>query len=369
MSEANYDDILNSEQVDTMAATDRKCPDCGGTMDFDPTTGGLYCPYCDHREEIAATNDVGDMEAKELDFESAEFTGNCDWGAAKKTVTCKSCGATSVYDALEVSSECPYCGSNQVMEANDVKTLAPNGVVLFKITAKQASDKFKVWLSKKWFCPKAAKESAKADSFSGLYLPYWTFDSNTVTTYSAEYGIDRTEKKGDKEVTVTDWHKTSGTYKEFIDDELICGTNTHDEGILRQVEPYDTKDNKAYKPEYLAGFGAERYSIGLKNAWEKAKEFIKSHIESAITSDVMERYNADRVRNLKTNTAYSGITYKYLMLPVWLSAFSFNGKTYQFMVNGQSGKVGGKYPVSPWRVALAILIVIAIFAVLIYLSK
>ena len=84
-------------------------------MDFDPATGGLHCPYCDHMEEIPPSENVP-QKAEELDFASAELTGNCDWGVAQKTVTCKSCGATSVYDALEVASECPYCGSNQVME-------------------------------------------------------------------------------------------------------------------------------------------------------------------------------------------------------------------------------------------------------------
>lgn len=364
-----YDEVLEAEKVKTMAATDRKCPACGGVMDFDPSTGGLHCPFCDHTETIAVANETGAEKAEELDFESAEFTGNCDWGAEKKTVTCKACGAVSVYDALEVSSECPYCGSNQVMEASDVKTLAPNGVVPFKITVEDAAKRFVNWLGKKWFCPSAAKRSAKADAFTGIYLPYWTFDTNTSSTYTAEYGIDRKVKKGDKEETVTDWHKTNGSYSKFIDDELVCGTNAHETGILNMIEPYDTNDNKAYKPEYLAGFGAERYSIGLKDAWEKAKQFIKSKLNGAITSKIMQQYNADHVRNLQVNTNFADVTYKYLMLPVWISSFTFSGKIYQFMVNGQSGKVGGKYPVSPWRVLVAILIVVVVIGLIMYFSR
>lgn len=369
MAEATYDEMMNSEKAATMKETDRKCPQCGGVMDFDPTTGGLYCPYCDYREEIPVQNTAGDEKAEELDFEKAEFTENCDWGVSKKTVTCKSCGATSVYDALEVASECPYCGSNQVMEASDVKTLAPNGVVPFKITAKQAGERFIKWLGKKWFAPKAAKQSAQADSFTGIYLPYWTFDSDTFSRYTAEYGIDRTVGEGDNKKTVTDWHRTSGTFDQFIDDQLVCGTTNHDNNILSMVEPFDTADNKAYKPEYLAGFGAERYSIGLKDAWNKAKEFIKSKLEGLIRSKITSQYNADHVRNLIINTDYKNITYKYLLLPIWISSFTFNGKIYQFMVNGQSGKVGGKYPVSPWRVAIAILIAIVVLILIGYLMS
>lgn len=366
---ADYEDIMNAEKVDTMKATDRKCPQCGAIMDFDPETGGLHCAYCDYREEIEAENTQGEKVAEEQDFESAEFTGNCDWGVSQKTVTCKSCGAVAVYDALAVANECPYCGSNQVMEANDVQTLAPNGVVVFKITAKQAGERFTKWLSGKWFAPRAAKLSAKADKFKGIYLPYWTFDADTVTQYTAEYGIDRTEGHGDKQRTVTDWHHTSGTYSEFIDDQLVAGTGDQNVNMLRKVEPFDTKDNKSYKPEYLAGFLAERYSVGLKDAWEKAKEFIRSRLRSAIESKIMRDHNADHVRSYKGDTAFSNITYKYLMLPVWLSCFSYKDKTYQFIVNGQSGKVGGDYPISPWRVALAVLIGIAILAIIYYLSQ
>lgn len=368
MAVANYDEAMTAKKAKTMAETDRKCPQCGATMDYDPQTGGLYCPYCDYKEEIKVANNAGEEVAQELDFEKAEFTGNCDWGVAQKTVTCKSCGAVSVYDALEVASECPYCGSNQVMEASDVKTLAPNGVVPFVVTAKQAGEKFTTWLARKWFAPKEAKRSAKADAFKGVYLPYWTFDADTSSDYTGEYGKDRKVKQGDKETTVTDWHRTSGHYDYFVDDALVPGSGSKNLRIIQAAEPYDTSACKPYKPEYLAGFSAERYSVGLKDAFEKAKKFIKDKLHSLISSKIMEDHNADHVRNLVVNTSYSNITYKYVMLPVWMSCFTYNGKTYQFVVNGQSGKVGGDYPISPWRVAIAILIVIAIIALIYYFS-
>ncbi len=364
----DYDVLENAEKTSTLKETDRKCPACGGTMDYDPATGGLHCPYCDYKEEIAP--DAAKPEkAQELDFASAELTGNCDWGVAQKTVTCKSCGATSVYDALEVANECPYCGSNQVMEANDVSTLAPNGVVPFKITAQQAGENFTRWLKGKWFCPRAAKESAKADKFQGIYLPYWTFDADTDTTYTAQYGINRRVKQGDQEKTVTDWHNTSGRFQHFVNDELVLASNHHDTAILNMVSPFDTEDNKAYKPEYIAGYAAERYSIGLKDAWEKAKQFIKNKLHGLIESKIRQEHRADSVRNLAMQTSYANITYKYLMLPIYISSFTYNGKVYQFMVNGQSGKVGGRSPISALRVLLAILIVIAIIALICMLSN
>lgn len=368
--EASYEDIMSAQKTKTMEETDRKCPQCGGTMDFDPATGGLHCPFCDYQEEIEeSTSEAASESAQEQDFETAELTGNCDWGMAQKTVSCKSCGAQSVYDALEVASVCPYCGSNQVMEANDVVTLAPGGVVAFKITAKQAGDAFKLWIKKKWFCPKEAKESAKAESFQGVYLPYWTFDADTMTSYTAKYGIERTVKRGDKNETVTDWYPTSGTYSQFINDQLVSGTTNHEEGTMLAIEPFDTEDNRVYRPEYIAGFAAERYSIGLKDAWEKAKNFIRNRLQGLIESKIRDEENADSVKNLTMRTTYENITYKYLMLPIWISSFTYKGKVYQFMVNGQTGKVGGHSPVSALRVALAVLIVLAVIWLIMWLSN
>ena len=368
-TEANYEEAMNLKKAVTMQETDRKCPQCGGTMDFDPAFGLLHCPYCDYKEEVKVDN-TKPAKAEELDFETAEFTGNFDWGKESKTVTCKACGAVTVYDALEVANECPYCGSNQVMEAYDVNTMAPGGVVPFKITAKQAGEKFSAWLNRKLFCPNEAKRSAKAESFKGIYLPYWTFDADTHTRYQGEYGFQKKRRNGDKEEVYYEWHNGSGEFDTFIDDELVCACgNNHDHGILSMIEPFKTEDNVAYKPEYIAGFAAERYSIGIKDAWKMAMETIKEKLRNLAANRLQSEHRADSTRNVKTQVAFSNITYKYLLLPVWISSFTYNGKVYQFMVNGQSGKVGGRSPVSVWKVLIAVLIVVLIFAIIGWLSS
>ena len=347
--------------ADTLEQTDKKCPACGGTLDFDPKTGALLCSYCGAVVEIETDTP---LRAEELDFDEAEIVGSCDWGAEKRVVICKSCGAETIYDAATVSGECPYCGSNQVMEAGDTKTMAPGGVCPFKLTEEDAGGRFLGWLKKKLFCPSAAKKSAKAGKMRGVYLPYWTFDTDTDSSYTARYGRQRVVKRGKSTHVVTDWYHTSGTYHEFINDELVSGTERHDEAMLSGVAPFDTENNVAYKPEYVAGFASERYSVGLKAAWERAKRFIKDRLTGRITAKIKHDHHADLVSNLNVKTVYRNITYKYLMLPVWMSSFVYKGKVYHFMVNGQTGKVSGKAPISPLRVAIAIFIGIVIVGLL-----
>lgn len=136
------DDFNDMNIVDTKEETDKKCPQCGGVMDFDPASGRLKCPYCEYTEEIKVKRELP-VKAEELDFLSATKTANKDWGVATKTVLCKACGAESIYDAMQTAAVCPFCGSNQVMEANEQDTIAPGGVVPFSISDKEASELFK----------------------------------------------------------------------------------------------------------------------------------------------------------------------------------------------------------------------------------
>lgn len=345
----------------TKKETDKKCPRCGGVMEFDPKSSRLRCIYCDYEEKITE-NRVDAGTADELDFFGAEETGNCNWGMETKTVICKMCGGESVYDAMQIAGKCVYCGSNQVMEEKGKNTLAPGGVCVFKVDKKTAGENFKKWLGKRFFCPKAVKEAAEMDKFCGVYLPYWTFDTDTVTNYSARYGIDRRRKKSDgSSETITDWYTTSGTYKQFIDDELVSASIQYDKMLMSKIEPFYTKENVAYKPEYISGFAAERYVVGLKEGWGRAKSSIYGKLRNSVRQHIRNEKRADRVDNLVTNTTYNHITYKYLLLPIWISSFRYGEKTYQFMVNGQTGKVAGKTPIDKVKVTILICIAVLLF--------
>ncbi len=320
------DDFENTRFAETEEETDKKCPRCGGVMDYDPKSGGLRCPYCDYEEEIR-TDTAEPEKAEEMDFYAAEHTANKNWGAEKKTVICESCGAESIYDALQTSAVCPFCGSNQVMEAAEQDTIAPGGVVPFAVSDKQAAD--------------------------------------TISDYSGEYGIDHTHRdsKGNTHTT-TSWHRTSGNYTAFFNDELVLASQNHDMGMLLGLEPFDTENNKSYKPEYIAGFVAERYSVGLEEGWRRAMQSIKEKLQDSISNKIEREHRADHTRNVRVNTGFHNITYKYLLLPVWISNFKYKDKVYRFMVNGQTGKVSGKTPISAPKVVITALGVLAFLVVL-----
>lgn len=382
MAEQTYDSNGELHEAAKMeASTERKCPGCGAALDFNAAVGKLKCPYCDTEVDIpAATQEpqntrpgvgqqqkAGAAQENKLDLRHMESTGNRDWGTATKISTCKQCGAEVVMDVNSLSTTCAFCGSNHVTDATDDKgLLSPGGVVPFKITQDKAATLFQQWIGGKFFAPNAAKKGSRAESFQGVYLPYWTFDAMTDTVYTGRYGKDRRVKKQDgTETRVTDWYNTSGNHNEFIDDQLVCASKNHTEYFLKSIEPFNTADNVVYTPEYLAGFLAERYTVPLEDGWNSATRAIESHLRSVVLSKIKTENRADHSDINMFNVNFSNMTYKYLLLPIWFSSFTYNGKPYQFVVNGQTGKVGGKSPVSAIKVFFTILIIIAIIVLLV----
>lgn len=349
---------LYTEQADR--EINRGCPQCGAALIFDPLDGKLFCPYCEYREEVSQQGAV-----EEQVFSQAAHTESFVWGAQQKQVICQSCGAQGIYDALVTSAVCPFCGSNQVMEEAVDTSLPPNGICPFAVTKEQAGRNFKQWMKRRFFAPRQAKKSVQPDSFHGMYIPYWTFDSNTSTAYHVQYGINHTYTDREGHVhTRTDWYHTAGHLNLLIDDELTWGTTHHNTTILKSIEPYDTAQCVPYNPEYLSGYVSERYSIGVQDAWNAAKQRMDRRIEKEIRELISSEYHADHVRISSRKTEYNQLTYKYILVPLWQSSFSYRNQPYQFMVNGQTGKVGGKSPISPLRVLAVVLLLLALLGLM-----
>ena len=367
MSEYNDNQEEQMISESTEDVTNKKCPSCGATVTFDPASGKMHCEYCGYSCELPKPEDGN--EICEMDFEAAEHTESFEWGQQKKSVQCKQCGAVTIYDALETSALCPFCGSTSVMPAAN-NTLAPNAACPFSVTKDKAGENFTRWLKRKWFTPRKAKKNAMPEAFQGVYLPYWTYDAQTTSSFTARAGYDKKvkDKEGNTR-TETDWRHVEGVYQKFFDDVTVMASKRHEGSGVKACEPFDFSKMVPYSPQVVAGFIAERYSIGLKEGWESAQKTIQFDLRSDIADYVKRHWRANRADSVKFSTLYSNITYKYLLVPVWISSFKYKEKIYQFAVNGQTGKVGGKAPVSALRVIMAILIGIGAIVGLYYLLK
>ena len=354
------------EQLDVVTAgytedvTDKKCPNCGATVVYDPETLAMSCPFCGYSRQLPRPEDNG-QDVEELDFSTAKNRESLDWGKSKKSLVCKNCGAETMMDSADTAQCCPYCGSTQVMPVdNDEDVIAPGGVVPFEITKEKATQLFKSWMKGKLFAPNDAKKSCEAKNFSGIYLPYWTYDSQTTSPYEVKLGFNSTDSDGH---TTTSYKTYRGIYERFIDDETVYASKKTTNRFIKAASTFDFSKLRKYSPEFIAGFLAERYTIGLDEGWDIAKEQIKIKLKNEIGSMEKKRHHADSVSKVTFNTAYSKVTYKYVLAPIWIANFKFKEKVYNIVVNGQNGQIRGEAPVSPIKVIIAI--ILAILAIMI----
>ena len=349
----------------TMGSTDKKCPNCGATVVYDPETLAMTCHSCGYQRQLPKPEETA-QNIEEIDFTTATQRASIDWGQARKSLTCKNCGATTVFDATDTASCCPYCGSTQVMPVDDMQdAMAPGGVVPFEISQQKASELFKSWLKGKFFAPGAAKKSCEAKSFNGVYLPFWTYDSQTTSPYNVKLGYrhERTNLKGETE-TYYEYKEFSGIYEKFVDDEVVYASKRTDNPYINAVKQFDFAKLRSYSPEFIAGFMAERYTLGLDDGWQVAKDQIRTTLRNEIGSLEKKKQHADTVEKVNFNTDFAKVTFKYVLAPIWISNYTFNGQVYNFVVNGQTGKVAGKAPVSiPKVIATILLIIIALIII------
>jgi len=346
------------------------CPGCGASMVFDVEKQCLSCPYCGNLVDLTAD---GDAVIKEYPIEKARETASRDWGGKTVVIHCDSCGAEAIINAGQLTAECAFCGSIHVRSQSNEDVIKPESIIPFKVDKQTAIKKFKEWLKKRYFSPNDLKALAREEKIQGVYIPFWTFDADTSSFYTAEKGIYYyvTEKvyvkdssgKGryeERRVRKTRWYPTSGTYRHFFDDVLVCASSQEGRNLINRLEPFNMHELVPYKNEYLSGFCAEKYSIGLEQGFTEAKSEIRSELYSMIRNQI----NADEVRNLRIRTSYSDVTFKHVLLPIWIAAYRYKDKIYKFVVNGQTGLVRGKAPISVIKViafAVFILLLIALY--------
>jgi len=168
-----------------------------------------------------------------------------------------------------------------------------------------------------------------------------------------------------KRVRKTRWSFTSGVFRHFFDDVLVCASKTDSKNLIKRLEPFHLKELVEYKNEYLSGFMAEKYSIGLDQGFNEAKSIIRSELHRMIRNHII----ADEVRNLRIQTSFSNVTFKHILLPIWISAYRYRDKVYKFLVNGQTGEVKGEAPVSALKVLLLILAGLIVAGVIYLISQ
>lgn len=327
----------------------QKCPNCGGNMAFDPKKQALVCPFCETSIDFKS-----DLEVEEKDIETA-FALAEKWEDTC-VVTCDNCGAKFVMSNEDVAVKCPYCDTSHVRKSAELSGVKPNAIYPFLYTAKEAEINSKKWAKRRIFAPRKFKKNIEADNIHGVYQPFFTFDSDTYSIYQGRLGETKTKTVRTKDGTTTktyiEWRYVRGTYSHFFNDITISAGQDVSQKVYNKISPFDINTIKVYQKEYLAGFTAKHYEKDLKTCWEESKQVMDNQIRQLILS----YEGCDVVDYLNVSTTHHSPTFKYVLMPVYLLNYRYNKKDYRVAINGNTGKVAGKTPISPLRVIIAVLL-------------
>jgi len=362
---------------DERSAMQIKCPGCGGAMVFSPKTQGLQCVYCGATKPLQMSRSERENDYEHWAFEKQNdkiygVMGQPTEAAEPVKVKCEQCGGTVEIDATKSSAICPYCGTPLMLDKSQVKRFwQPDYLLPFAIDKKQCSELFQKWLNGKWFLPSKYKNgNVLEEKFRGVYYPYWAYGAYTSTNYEGKRGTKRTvtEKDSDGKLvkeTVTEWDRVSGTVAREFKNVLVPASKSLPDDVVAQHKTWPVDDIVEYTPEFAAGFSTEVYTVDFTDGLDDAKAQMEEQIESDIRKDI----GGDEQRITYKNVNYRKLVFKLILMPLWVSAFTINDKTYQFIINGRTGELHGDYPLDKLKVTLVVIAVILVIALLYYLLR
>ncbi len=347
------------------------CVSCGARLEYAPGTTTLRCPYCEAEQPVVAGADDVIDEHDYLTWQTSPIKPTARLG--DHLLACPRCAAQMESDDL--STFCSFCGSPIVAEVDPAEQIVPEGVVPFAVDRRGAQDAVRAWAGSRLFAPNRLKRVSTTESLKGTYLPHWTFDAATMTHYSGMRGqhyvetvpvtvmVNGRPQTQMRSVVKTRWWPASGNVSRSFDDVVVVATTQLSPDQIAALEPWHLGTAKAHQPEFLAGYQTLRYDVepdaGLENAKQQMRSVIMGDCRADIGGDVQQVHSMD--------TRYNDLMFKLMLLPVWIAAYLYGGKSYQVFVNAYTGEVIGERPYSIPKIVAAVLAGLAVIAVVAYL--
>lgn len=299
-----------------------KCKNCGGNAVYEPGRKRMYCPHC---ESLDSEDIVPDSSITQ----------------------CVNCGAPINIGEYTSASKCAHCGSYIVFNERVEGVYEPHLILPFKINKDAAVEALNTEFKKRTFTPSGFLSEKSLEGMQGIYVPFWMYD------YQAQYDFEgtatrvRTWTSGNTEYTETSYYDVERHMKAGFDKVPVDASLAMEDGEMDLMEPYTYEELEGFNPKYMSGFFGEVYNQSAPELEGRAKEKVRDASDK-LMSQSLSGYSSVTPKSKKLNLERDGIN--YTLLPVWMYLYQYRGKTYRFHVNGQTGKVIGKTPVSKAKV-------------------
>lgn len=302
-----------------------KCKNCGGNVVYDPEIQKMHCPYCDGV----------DSEEKKTEQQSIYNCINCG-------------GAIGDIGDFTSASRCPYCGDYIVFDERVSGAYKPNHIIPFvyskEMTKKKLREKFKSCV----FAPNDFLSEVKLDTMNGTYVPFWMYDYHVKGRYDGEGNKIRKWVSGNREYTETSVYHIVREMEVDFDKMPVDASNAMPDNIMDLMEPYNYGQMIDFKEEYMSGFWAERYNQDDTALEPRAVGKAKADAEILLRNSISGYVGLKSSLNNQVSLARTETN--YALLPVWVYNYKYKGEDFTFHVNGQTGKIVGKVPLSKAKV-------------------
>lgn len=336
--------------MDVVQTVTYQCPNCNAALEYDNALGRFRCFYCDSTFTDYEVRDIFNKRDSRVDLETAEpeltqeqmtseeFTGQ------SALYSCPNCGAGVICDTLTASTRCHFCHTPVILSGRLSGEYKPDVIIPFSTTREQAEDKFRGFTKGKFLLPSGFTTQAQLQNISALYVPYWLKSGQTQAHLTATGHTVRSWTVGNTTYTHTK------VYNVERDADLVFvrvpydGSKRIDDSLMESIEPFDYSGIKPFSMSYLSGCAAEKYDVTKEEATPRLDERIGKAAEEEIRR-MAAVYTS--LHNVQCSIVYKNQQYIYALLPVWFLNYNYNGKDYEFAVNGQTGTMFGELPVSP----------------------
>ncbi|WNF35024.1 TFIIB-type zinc ribbon-containing protein [Bacillaceae bacterium IKA-2] len=311
-----------------------KCADCGADMSFDSDSGKIACHSCGRKDDIET-------------FPKALISNVFSEGEAVE-YHCKNCGAVILTDADTTATTCSFCSAGVVLGDRLSGNLAPSLVIPFTISKEKAKEAFKAWCKNGLLTPKRFMTANRIKSITGIYVPFWLYDLNCKGNVDAVCTKVRSYTRGDYIYTETSYYDVHRSVNLNYLKVPADASEKMDDKLMDKLEPYDYGSLKDFSTPYLAGYIAEKYNYDEKQLFPRIKSRTDNYVDSYIRSTI-SGYSSTVYKNKQIDTKQKET--HYTLIPVWMVCYDYNQTEHIFAMNGQTGKVVGKPPISKSKVA------------------
>ncbi len=294
-----------------------ECRYCGANLE-DPVG---FCPYCGGRNPLGEPGQTASAAPELSHFE------------------CQNCGAALESTEESMIGVCPYCGGQSMLQTGESQ-MNVERLIPFQVTKDNCAAGYRDFAKKIPYLPAELKKPEFLQSFTGIYMPYYTYD----------VALGKSSIKGEKTVERHSSYEVVNTYQ--IDanvDGEYCGipydaSRYLDDEISARTLPFKAQLERPFHPAYLSGFYADAATVDAGTYYTDAAEQASSDVVDAVSDMV---YQNDKIKVDKAASSVEARVQSHhpVLFPLWFLTWRKGERVAYAVVNGESGKVVSDLPV------------------------